>query len=78
VSTASHLFYDIFRIDVAPMNFRRASESGIILYSKRRHAAGLLLATYYNYFGPDFYYPLLTQGARVRAIRRRSFTQLSR
>jgi alpha 1,2-mannosyltransferase len=62
VSTASHHYYDIAGSAVPPLDFRRASESGIILYSKRLHAEGLLLATYHNYFGPDFYCPLLSQG----------------
>jgi alpha 1,2-mannosyltransferase len=38
VSTASHHFHDIGRSAVPPLDFRRASESGIILYSKRPHA----------------------------------------
>lgn len=62
ISTSSHYFYDITGTALPPLDFRRASESGIILYSKRLHAESLLLAAYYNYFGPDFYYPLLSQG----------------
>ncbi|KAK2057485.1 alpha-1,2-mannosyltransferase [Colletotrichum caudatum] len=42
---------------------RRSSESGILLYDKATHADDLLLATYYNWFGPDCFYPLLSQGA---------------
>ena len=34
VSTASHYYYDIAGSAVPPLDFRRASESGIILYSK--------------------------------------------
>lgn len=64
VSTTSHLFYDVAGIPVPPLEARRASESGILLYSKRIHAASLLLATYYNYYGPNFYYPLFSQGAQ--------------
>jgi alpha 1,2-mannosyltransferase len=41
----------------------RCSEAGILLYDKARHADSLLLAAYYNFFGPRHYYPLLSQGA---------------
>jgi alpha 1,2-mannosyltransferase len=62
-STASHHFYDIAGVPVPPLNTRRSSESGIMLWSKQKHADSLLLATYYNYYGPKYYYPLLSQGA---------------
>ncbi|KAL4941442.1 hypothetical protein BDV06DRAFT_236050 [Aspergillus oleicola] len=42
---------------------RQSGESGEILLSKRTHARTLLLATYYNLWGPNYYYPLLSQGA---------------
>lgn len=64
VSTTSHLYYDIANISVPPLDARRSSESGIMLYSKRLHSASLLLATYYNYYGPNYYYPLFSQGAQ--------------
>jgi len=38
-------------------------ESGQLLLSKSRHAHTLLLAFYYNFYGPNYYYPLETQGA---------------
>lgn len=38
------------------------SEAGILLVNKTSHKRTLLLALYYNIFGPDFYYPLMTQG----------------
>jgi alpha 1,2-mannosyltransferase len=63
-STVSPYFYDIADVPVPPWNARRSSESGIILWSKRLHPDTLLLATYYNYYGPKFYYPLLSQGAQ--------------
>lgn len=40
-----------------------ASETGQLAVNKATHLAPLLLATYYNIFGPDYYYPLLSQGA---------------
>ncbi|CDK25718.1 unnamed protein product [Kuraishia capsulata CBS 1993] len=39
-----------------------ASETGMIILDKKRQVQTLLLALYYNFYGPDFYYPLLTQG----------------
>jgi alpha 1,2-mannosyltransferase len=33
-----------------------------MLYNKAEHADSLLLAAYYNYHGPDYYYRLLSQG----------------
>ena len=40
-----------------------SSESGTILVDKTKHVKTLLLSLYYNVFGPDLYYALLTQGA---------------
>ncbi|KAH3687156.1 hypothetical protein WICPIJ_001871 [Wickerhamomyces pijperi] len=40
-----------------------SSESGMLLVNKRTHLKTLLLALYYNLYGPGLYYPLLTQGA---------------
>ncbi|KAL4926452.1 alpha-mannosyltransferase [Aspergillus undulatus] len=42
---------------------KQSSESGEILISKKSHTKTLLLATYYNLWGPNYYYPLLSQGA---------------
>ena len=42
---------------------RQSTESGEILYSKPMHKTTLLLATYYNVYGPSHYYPLQSQGA---------------
>jgi alpha 1,2-mannosyltransferase len=63
VSTTSPVYYDIAGIPVPPLDARRCSESGIMLLNKKQHAAALMLATYYNYYGPDYYYPLFSQGA---------------
>lgn len=40
-----------------------SSESGQLMISKRTHMKQLLLALYYNYYGPTHYYPLFSQGA---------------
>lgn len=40
-----------------------SSETGQILIDKKKHFATLVLAMYYNYYGFDYYYPLLSQGA---------------
>ena len=39
------------------------SETGMFIINKTNHLRTLLLALYYNVFGPDFYYPILTQGS---------------
>lgn len=40
-----------------------SSETGQLLINKKVHFKTLILSMYYNYYGPDFYYPLLSQGA---------------
>lgn len=42
---------------------RPATEAGELLYSKAKHTYSLLLATYYNAYGPSHYFRLLSQGA---------------
>jgi alpha 1,2-mannosyltransferase len=44
------------------MTARQSSETGIFLVSKKTHFLPLLLAAYYNYYGPSHYFRLLTQG----------------
>lgn len=39
-----------------------SSEAGVMVVNKTSHLRTLLLALYYNVYGPYFYYPLLTQG----------------
>lgn len=39
-----------------------SAESGQVVWNKRRHWKALLLATYYNWHGPDLYYTLLNSG----------------
>lgn len=59
----SPYFFEIAGIVDPPIYNHAATESGQILYSKSRHELSIMLASYYNYFGPDFYYPLQSQGA---------------
>jgi alpha 1,2-mannosyltransferase len=60
-STASHLFYDISGQKVPPVTDHASSESGQMLISKSKHAHTLLLALYYNIYGPPFFYRLLSE-----------------
>lgn len=62
-STTSPLYYNISRQAVPPMTTRQSSETGVFLISKRIHFSTLLLAAYYNYYGPSHYFTLLSQGA---------------
>ena len=39
------------------------SETGMFMVNKTKHLKTLLLCLYYNVFGPDYYYPILTQGS---------------
>ncbi|KAG0672004.1 Crossover junction endonuclease mus81, partial [Pichia californica] len=39
------------------------TESGQLFMSKKKHFKALILSLYYNTYGPDYYYPLLSQGA---------------
>jgi alpha 1,2-mannosyltransferase len=68
--TVSPIFYDVVGLEYATVQSltgtgseQRSTESGIMLYDKTRHADSLLLAAYYNFYGPDYYYPLFSQGA---------------
>ncbi|KAK4445994.1 mannosyltransferase putative-domain-containing protein [Podospora aff. communis PSN243] len=58
--TASPDFYAVAGdIDTPLLATRASSESGVLVIDKARHADTLLLAAYYNHYGPDYYYPLL-------------------
>lgn len=64
IATESSYFYTIAGLDTFPNNLPKASsEAGQLLVNKRTHLKTVLLAAYYNIYGPDFYYPLLSQGA---------------
>jgi alpha 1,2-mannosyltransferase len=62
-SSASPLYYTISSQEIPPMSERASTESGELLISKKTHSESLLLATYYNYYGPSHYYSLFSQGA---------------
>ncbi|KAI9929611.1 hypothetical protein MW887_001085 [Aspergillus wentii] len=61
-STTAPIYYNISRQPEPSLRARASTEAGMILVSKRSHASMLLLSAYYNYYGPDYYYPLLSQG----------------
>ena len=67
-STTSSVFWDVAGVDEdgarREQDARASTESGVLLVSKKSHAATLVLAAYYNYFGPGCYYPLLSQDAQ--------------
>jgi alpha 1,2-mannosyltransferase len=64
ISTESPSFYTAVGLGEMPPNLPQASsEAGQLLVNKRLHLKTLLLAVYYNIYGPEFYYPLLSQGA---------------
>ncbi|KAL2866098.1 mannosyltransferase putative-domain-containing protein [Aspergillus lucknowensis] len=62
-NTAAPVYFNISRQLEPPSTARQATESGILLICKKTHLLTLLLSAYYNYYGPDYYYPLLDQGA---------------
>ena len=63
ISTESPLFYTIAGLPEFPSNLpKSSSEAGQLLINKKTHLKSLLLAVYYNIYGPDYYYPLLSQG----------------
>ena len=64
IATEDPVFYKIAGLPDFPRNMpARASESGQLLISKKTHLPTLLLAAYYNLYGPGYYYPILSQGA---------------
>lgn len=61
--TIAHQFYEIISQDRPAPNLRQSTESGAVLISRKTHLHTILLATYYNFWGPSYYYPILSQGA---------------
>lgn len=62
-STISPLYFTISRQPEFSTTVRATTEAGVFLVSKKAHSRTLLLAAYYNYYGPSHYYHLLDQGA---------------
>ncbi|KAI9643884.1 mannosyltransferase [Ciborinia camelliae] len=61
-NTASPVYYRITNQVIPDVKTQHAStEAGSILISRSKHNRTLLLAFYYNLFGPGFYYELLSQ-----------------
>jgi alpha 1,2-mannosyltransferase len=61
--TVSEHFYHVAAIPSEPVSARLSTESGQILLNKNIHRESLLMMVYYNYYGPEYYYPLLCQGS---------------
>ncbi|KAK6375120.1 mannosyltransferase [Lithohypha guttulata] len=62
-ASESPYFFHIAKISSPPtLDARPATESGEILYSKSKHCLSIMLATYYNFYGPEYYYLLQSQG----------------
>lgn len=62
INSASFHFFRIAGIKQPPLTERASSESGQVMLSKKTHSAALLVAAYYNFAGPKYYYELQTQG----------------
>lgn len=63
-ATESPKFWEIAGLTEFPDNLPpTSSESGQLVINKKTHLEALLLATYYNLFGTEYFYPLLSQGA---------------
>ncbi|KAH7079706.1 mannosyltransferase putative-domain-containing protein [Paraphoma chrysanthemicola] len=61
--TVSEHFYHIAGIPEEPASARFSTESGQLLLNKDTQRESLLMMVYYNYYGPEYYYPLLCQGS---------------
>ncbi|KAF2750803.1 glycosyltransferase family 71 protein [Sporormia fimetaria CBS 119925] len=61
-STASEHFYHIAGLPPVAPYTRYASESGQLMLDKEKHRESLLMMVYYNYYGPDYFFHLLSQG----------------
>ncbi|KAI9374066.1 mannosyltransferase putative-domain-containing protein [Aspergillus egyptiacus] len=62
-NTAAPIYFNISRQPDPPSTTRQSSEAGMLLINKQSHLLTLLLSAYYNFYGPDYYYTLLDQGA---------------
>ncbi|KAM3087029.1 mannosyltransferase [Clarireedia jacksonii] len=60
-ATCSPHYFSVLNRPTPDLMEYGTTESGQIIISKSRHWDTLLLVLYYNIFGPQFYYPLLTQ-----------------
>ncbi|KAL1963563.1 hypothetical protein VTN77DRAFT_8008 [Rasamsonia byssochlamydoides] len=60
--TTSPLYYEISSQHPLLPKERASTEAGELFVSKKKHRLTLMLVSYYNYYGPSHYYPLLSQG----------------
>ncbi|KAI5307295.1 hypothetical protein KEM56_000579 [Ascosphaera pollenicola] len=60
--TYSPAYFDISGRDIPEKINGPSADSGQLLVSKKSHTKALLLAAYYNFYGPNIYYTLLSQG----------------
>ncbi|KAJ5261308.1 nucleotide-diphospho-sugar transferase [Penicillium angulare] len=74
-NSASPLYFNISGQPEPSMLERASTESGIVLMSKQKHAETLALCVYYNYWGPDYYWALLGQGAYGSGGDKETFVQ---
>jgi alpha 1,2-mannosyltransferase len=64
IGTEAPVFYQIAGLEGFPKDLpATSSEAGQLLVDKRKHIKTLLLAAYYNIWGPGWYYTMLSQGA---------------
>jgi alpha 1,2-mannosyltransferase len=61
--TISPHYFEIISRPIPPNCTHYSAEAGQLVMSKRKHAKTLLLAVYYNLYGPGHYYRLLTQNS---------------
>ena len=61
--SASPYFFQLVQVETPSPNARPAIESGEMMFSKSKHNMTLMLSAYWNYYGPMYFYSLLSQGA---------------
>ena len=62
-STISPQYFEIASLAPTDPSLRPSTEAGEMIISKKIHEKTLALALYYNIYGTDYFYPLLSQGA---------------
>jgi alpha 1,2-mannosyltransferase len=75
--TTSPHFHHIAGISPEPVSARLSTDSGQLMLNKHIHRESLLMMVYYNYFGPEYFYPLLCQGSHG-ACDKETFVQAAR
>lgn len=62
--STNYKFYAMSGIErfADPISSTPSVEAGQVLINKQTHLKTLLLAYYYNYYGPGYFYPLFSQG----------------